>query len=357
MELTGQRLGGVVAAVTIALLSGCNGAEAPPASRSRGGATVVETIVIRPQPIENTIFTTGTLLANEEVVLRPEISGRVVQVSFEEGQKVQGGALLVKINDNELQAELKRKALEEDLLTKEERRAQALFDVKGISEEEFDKVRNRRSMVSAEREVIESQLAETEIRAPFDGTVGLRYISEGTFVSSGTTIATIQDTDPIKVEFAVPEKYADLIGSGTPVLVRVGESQQPYRGKVYAAEAKVDPATRTLKARATIPNPEGLLIPGGFAKVEITLERIADAVVIPSSAVIPELAGEKVFVVRNGLAESVPVTTGIRTDRAVQIVEGLNVNDTLVTTGLLQLSDGKPVQVKTASTLGNEGGA
>jgi membrane fusion protein (multidrug efflux system) len=115
---------------------------------------------------------------------------------------------------------------------------------------------------------------------------------------------------------------------------------------VYAVEAKVDPATRTLKARATAPNPRGVLIPGAFAKVEITVERIADAVVIPAEALIPELEGEKVFVYQNGTARSIRVATGIRSERTVQITSGLNANDTLILTGLMQLDDGKPVEIK-----------
>jgi membrane fusion protein (multidrug efflux system) len=330
----------------LAILAGCNSSDGRPAQRSGGDATQVEVVVIKPQPIENTIFTTGTLLANEEVVLRPEIAGRVVGLYFEEGKGVKKGDLLVKINDNELQAQLKRKEFEEKLSADEEQRAKTLLDMNGISREEYDKSLNRLNMIKAEREIIESQLAETEVFAPFDGTIGLRYISEGTYVSTGTTIATMQDIDPIKVEFAVPEKYAGQLPHGTSIALRAGDKQQLYRGSVYAVEAKVDPNTRTLKARATVPNSKGDLFPGAFAKVEITLQHIPDAVVVPAEALIPDLAGERVFVLRNGVAESVQVTTGIRTDRSVQITEGLQPNDTLILTGLLQLSDGKPVQIK-----------
>jgi membrane fusion protein (multidrug efflux system) len=200
--------------------------------------------------------------------------------------------------------------------------------------------------MQAQKEVIQAQLAKTEIVAPFDGIIGLRYVSEGSFVSTNTLVATMQDVDPIKVEFSVPEIYVKQIKKGTEISALVGDSQEEYKGVVYAAESKIDLETRTIKARAKIPNPYGDLIPGSFAKVNITLEQLLNAIVIPSESVIPEMTGEKVFICVNGKARSVPVKTGIRTESSIQIVEGLNPQDTLVVTGLLQLADGKAVEIK-----------
>jgi len=197
----------------------------------------------------------------------------------------------------------------------------------------------------AEREVIESQIAKTEILAPFDGIVGLRYISEGGYVTTNMPVATVQDIDPMKVEFSVPEKYAREITDGTNVTVKIGDTQEEYKGVVYAVESKVDPGTRTIKARAKIPNRRETLIPGSFAKVELTLSEIPDALVVPAGAVIPELGGEKIFLCQNGAARAVAVKTGIRTETGVQITSGISANDTLITTGLLQLGDGKAVQI------------
>jgi len=332
------------------LAAGCGSDSAEPSRRGGAAATPVEAMVIKPQPIENRIYTTGTLMANEEVLLKPEISGRVTAVSFEEGGRVKKGDVLLKINDRELRAELKRKELQENLAADEERRRKALFDINGISREDYDKVRNSLDMIKAEREVIESQIAETEIIAPFDGVVGLRYVSEGSVVSTNTLVATLQDIDPIKAEFSIPEKYAGKLNAGSKVTIRVGDAEDAFTGSVYAVEAKVDPATRTLKARATIPNPIGRLVPGSFAKVELVLERMENAVVIPTDALIPELDGAKVFVSRSGSAESVPVETGIRTDRTIQITAGLKANDTLILTGLLQLIEGRPVEITAIKT-------
>jgi membrane fusion protein (multidrug efflux system) len=327
---------------------GCNGGKKQSSQRQTGAFAArlpVDVMIIQPQLLENKIITTGTLLANEEVQLKPEIAGRVTDVLFTEGSSVKKGEVLVKINDNELKAQLDGKKVEEKQASDLEARARHLFDMKGISQEEYDKTANALKMIQAQREVIEAQLAKTEITAPFDGIIGLRYVSPGSFVTTSTLVATMQDVDPIKVEFSVPEKYAKSIKRGTGITMQVGDSPKEYQGDIYAAESKIDLETRTIKARAKIPNPDGDLIPGSFAKVEITLERMPDALVVPSEAIIPELSGEKVFVCVNGKVKSVPVKTGIRTENNTQIVEGLNPQDTLILTGLLQLGDGKAVEI------------
>ena len=207
-------------------------------------------------------------------------------------------------------------------------------------------------MIKAEREVIESQLAETEIVAPFDGVIGLRYVSAGSVISTNTLVATLQDIDPVKAEFSIPEKYAGKLKAGASVTIRVADNDDTFTGSVYAVEANIDPATRTLKARATVPNPNGRLIPGSFAKVELVLQKIDSALVIPTDALVPEIAGAKVYVSRGGSAESVPVQTGIRTDKTIEITDGLQPNDTLILTGLLQLTEGRPVQLPVAARPG-----
>jgi membrane fusion protein (multidrug efflux system) len=331
-------------------LSGCGPGTSKQTNREvsgRSNALSVEAVVIRSQVLDNKIFTTGTLLANEEVELRPEISGRVTGVYFQEGSRIAKGALMLKIDDRELQAQQKRKELEEKQASEEERRQRSLYEIKAISQEEYDKTLNTLRLIQADKEVIESQIGKTEIRAPFNGVVGLRYVSEGGYVSPNMLAATMQELDPMKVEFSVPEKYAKQIKSGIEILVRAGDSEEDHKGIIYALETKIDPNTRTIKARGKIPNAQGTMIPGAFAKIEITLAELPDAIVIPSGAVIPELNGEKVYLCVNGKAKPVAIKTGIRTERSVQVVEGLAANDTLIVTGLLQLANGKDVQIKT----------
>lgn len=306
----------------------------------------VEAQIIHPQLLRNTIFTTGTLLANEEVELRSETSGRITRIFFQEGKRVKKGELLLKINDSELQAQLKGKEVEEKLASDQESRMRKLRETNLVSQEDYDKELNTLHVIQADKEAIEALLAQTEIVAPFSGIVGLRYVSEGGYVTPDVLIATMQDIDPLKVEFSVPEKYALQIKLGTEIAVQVGDSQEKHLGVVYAVESKVDLETRTIRARARIPNPSAALIPGSFGKVEITLNELPDAIMIPSGSVIPRINDEIVYICRSGKAQSIVVTTGIRTDSNIQIVRGLTPGDTLIVTGLLQLTDGKDVQIK-----------
>jgi len=335
-------------AISLLLISGCSQKNGGQVSRGggSGGKFPIEGQVVRPQLLRNTIFTTGTLLANEEVELRSETSGRVTGVFFQEGKRVGKGDLLLKINDSELQAQLKRQEVEEKQASDQEGRKRKLRDINVVSQEDYDKDLNALHMIQAEKEALEAQLAKTEIRAPFDGIVGLRYVSEGGYVSPNVLIATMQDIDPMKVEFSVPEKHASQLKIGTEIVVRIGDSQDKHSGAVYALESKIDLATRTIKARAKIPNPGAGLIPGSFGKVEITLNELPDAIMVPSGTVIPRINDEIVYICRDGKAQAVVVATGIRTDSDIQIVQGLTPGDTLIITGLLQLTDGKDVQIK-----------
>ena len=338
--------------VTFALMAvavaGCSKSDSKPSPGIRPGGPVgapVEAVVVRPQLLENRVYASGSLRANEEVQLRSEIAGRVTGIFFSEGGRVKKGDILLTINDQELQAQLKRKQFEQALATDEERRQRALLDINGVSRETYDKSYNNLKMIEADRELLETQIAKSKIAAPFDGVIGLRYVSEGGYVTPDVLISTMQDTDPMKVEFSVPEKNARDIKNGTPIVVRIGDSPEGSKGVVYAVESMIDPGTRTIKARATIPNPDGSLLPGSFGKVEVTLDQIPNAIVIPSGAVIPRINDEIVYVCRNGKAQSVTVKSGIRTESGIQINGGLVPGDTLIVSGLLQLTDGKNVLI------------
>jgi len=336
-------------AFSFLLVLACKNGKSPTPGRGSGmqaAPLAVDAMVVQPQLLDNKIITTGTLLANEEVQLKPEIAGKVTDVLFTEGSRVSKGDLLLKINSGELEAQLKGKEIEEKQASDLESRARQLFEIKGISQQDYDKTANTLNMIKAQKEAIQAQLAKTEIVAPFDGIIGLRYVSPGSYVSTDMLVATLDDIDPVKVEFSVPEKYARQIKKGNAITALVGDSETEYKGTVYAVESKIDLETRTIKARAKIPNIKGNLIPGSFARVEIILEQLPKAIVVPSESIIPELNLEKVFICVDGKARSVPVKTGIRTETSVQIIEGLNPQDTLILTGLLQLSDGKKVQIE-----------
>lgn len=200
--------------------------------------------------------------------------------------------------------------------------------------------------VRADIDRVNSDIAKTEIYAPFSGMIGLRSVSNGSYISSSTLIARLQQIDPIKIDFAVPEKFANSIAKGSPITFTLTGSEEQYTATVYATEPKIDMATRTLKVRALTSNIGGKLLPGAFAKVEVTLTSIHDALAIPTTSIVPQIDGQKVFVYRSGKAFAIPVETGIRSDSSVQVIRGLSLGDTVITTGLMQIRDKATVSIK-----------
>jgi membrane fusion protein (multidrug efflux system) len=299
----------------------------------------VKAVVAVPKLIENRIFSTGNILANEEVEIRAEVPGRIVSINFQEGSMVRKGDLLVKINDNELQAQLKKLQLDEKLSLDDVYRKEKLIELKALSQEELDISRNQLGVIQAQIDLVRAQLDKTGIYAPFSGLIGLRYASPGGYISSSMLIARMQQTDPVKIEFNVPEKYITGITKNLEIQFTVAGSDSIFTGLIYAIEPRIDPSTRAFTVRARCQNPGGIITPGAFAKVNIILEKIADAIVLPSDAFIPDIRGEKVLVCRNGKVVSTYVTTGIRTENEVQVVKGINPLDTVIVSGLLQLRD------------------
>jgi membrane fusion protein (multidrug efflux system) len=325
---------------------GCKNANDNKIQKTGTNSVGVNVIVIQPREIENTIFSNGTVLANEEVEIRSEVTGRIKTINFTEGNQVNKGDLLVKIVDDELQAQLKKLTLQEKLSKEDVQRKTKLRELDAISQEEFDQGQNQFLVIQADIQLVKAQIEKTEIKAPYDGLIGLRYVSPGGYLSSDNLITRLLDIDPVKIEFSVPEKYLKQINKSTSITFQIDGNDSIFSGSVYAIEPKINPATRSLTLRAICSNPSNVLLPGVFARVSILLEKISSTVVVPSEALIPDIRGEKVFVCSKGMAKAVYVETGIRTEREVQITNGLNVSDTLITTGLLQLKEGMKVAVR-----------
>lgn len=305
----------------------------------------VDVFVVQPQPFENKIFSTGTLLADEEVELRSEISGKVVDIRLEEGASVKRGDILLKINDTELQAQLNRAKFRLSLAEVTEERQRQLLEKGGISQEMYDTIVNEVNVLRAEVNLIEAQIDKTEIRAPFSGVVGLKYISNGSFISPTTQIATIQKLNPIKIDFSIPERYAGIIEPNDKIIFSVAGSEEDFDANIYAIEPRINTQTRTLSIRARAENREAKLLPGAFANLELILQEIPNALLVPSIAIIPELQGQKVFVLKNGKVEERKIEIGIRTSDSVQITKGVSAQDSVLTTGLLQVRPGMEVRV------------
>jgi len=306
----------------------------------RPQVTTVTAYIVKPEKLENRIFVTGTLLANEEVNLVPETAGKVTGIYFQEGSKVSKGQLLVRINDADLQAQLKKLQLEEKLAAEKEARQKKLLVISAVSQEEYDAALTSLNSIKADIEIVQAQISKAQITAPFSGIIGLKNISEGGYVNTSTSIASIQQTDPLKIDFFIPEKYASLVGPNDTISFFVEGSPERYTARILAIEPKVNVSTRTIQIRALTSNRSGKLFPGSFARIEFSLERSENAIMIPTEAVIPILKGQKVFISRNGKAEESIIETGVRTEDKVQVLKGLQPGDTVITTGIMQLRAG-----------------
>jgi membrane fusion protein, multidrug efflux system len=303
----------------------------------------VQARVIAPEFLSEQINSTGTLLADEEVELTFETSGKIVSINFQEGAKVNKGQLLAKINDQPLQAQLKRLMAQHQLATDREFRQRTLLSRDAISQESYDQAVTEMQALQADIMLIQARIAETELRAPFDGVIGLRYVSEGAFASSNTRIARLIKDTPLKLEFSIPERYSRQITPGFPVRFVVDGIAEAFEAKVYAVSPGVDIRTRTITVRALYPNTSHELNPGRFATLSLQLSETPDAIAVPTESIIPEMDGETVFVYRSGRAQKISVRTGLRTEASIQIIEGLSFGDTLLTTGVMQLRHGMPV--------------
>lgn len=306
----------------------------------------VDGYVVRAVDLTERVQTTGTLRANESVELTSEAAGKVTSIRFDEGSRVRRGQLLLTTNDAELQADRQRLEYRLRLAEDREQRQKRLLEMGGVSQEEYDATLNEVNVIQAELDLVEARIEKTKVRAPFNGTIGLRHVSDGSYISPQTPIASLQSIDPIKIDLSVPEKYAGRVEVGTPLSFTVRGSDETYAGTVYAIEPLIDAETRTLRLRAEAPNAEGRLRPGAFADVDVVLGTIEETLVVPTFAVIPELGGQRVFVAENGTVQPRNVVTGIRSDSTVQITEGLSLQDTVITSGIQNLRAGMPVQIE-----------
>jgi membrane fusion protein, multidrug efflux system len=310
------------------------------------GKSIVSVMVIVPASLDEIVKTTGTILANEEVEIRSEVSGKITRLYFKEGQYAQKGAMLLKINDDDLQAQLKKFEYNKKLAEDNEARQRRLLEIEAISQREYEISLTSVKTIEADIENIKAQLAKTSVRAPFSGKLGLRYVSEGSYITPTTRISTLTNTNPAKVEFSVPAKYADAIRQGSRIDFQVESSEQKHNGNVYAVDPKIDPQTRTLQMRATSANPNGTLLPGAFARIELIIGNKGTAITIPTEALIPEQSGHRVFVVKNGKANPQTVELGVRGDRNVEITSGLSAGDTLIVAGILQVKPQGAVEIR-----------
>ena len=316
----------------------------------KGQTLSVNGFVVVSQRLREDIVSSGSLLAAEQVDIYPEMSARITQLNIREGQPVTEGALLVKLFDADLRAQLQKLQAQADNARRTEDRNKQLLARGGISQQEYDIVTTNLRSSLADIDLVRANLQRTEIRAPFSGVIGLRNVSAGAVVSPSTLIARLQQITSLKLDFSIPEKYGQSVRNGSPISFSVDGSREPSQGVVYAIEPGVDEQTRNLRIRARINNTTAKFRPGTFARVTLTIQN-EQSLVVPTQAVIPQTRTNQVILVKNGKAVFKDVKTGLRTAGSIQILSGVQAGDTVATTGLLFLKPDAPVKIGRVITL------
>lgn len=319
---------------------------AQPGGGRQGAAVLPVTAVIaKPSYLTNGIRSAGTLLANEEVDIVSKVAGKVTAVYFKEGSPVKKGDILVKIYDEDLQAQLNRSLIQEKLLSEKLERQRVLLSKDAVSREAFDQLQTDYNIVLADVNLLRVRIAETEVRAPFDGVIGFRYVSDGSYVQPSVKIAHLIDHSKLKLEFAISEKYISQSLMGRRVSFYAEGYENEFFARVYAIDYRVDEATRTIGLRAIYENTGRKLVPGMYASVTLITDEKTNAIQVPTESVVPEMNEKRVWVYRNGKAVLTPVVSGSRTETMIEVVSGLSVGDTIITSGLMQLRPNMTVRV------------
>lgn len=297
----------------------------------------VDTYIIKPAEFENDISATGTILANEEVEIKSELTRKITGIYFNEGSFVSAGKVLFKLDDSDLLARLNKLNLDRDLNLKQEAGERILLEKGLLTQDQYD-IRNATiQKLEADIEILEIEIDKTSITSPFSGIAGFRNVSLGSLVSPAIVLTTVQDIGKVKVDFSIPSKYISSFSRGMDITFKVDGIDENFSGKVISYDPNIDVNTRTILIRALAGNRSNRLLPGSFVKVQLRLEKNEDVILIPSESVIPKLKGQSVFVYQNGTAVQKDVELGFRNEKNVQVLSGVSIGDTLITTNILRL--------------------
>lgn len=308
----------------------------------------VQGLIVKTSTITDTYNTTGSLRANEMAEVRSETSGRVTAINFREGSYVHQGQLLIQVEKDELEAQLKKVGVEIDLAKQTLDRTKRLYEIEGISKEVLDQTVSAYESLNADKALLQAQLEKRRVLAPFSGYIGLREVSVGAYLSPSDLITTIQDDSWVKIDFSIPEQYAYRLRDKQNILFRPNGMNEYFTAEIQSRSNTIDPMSRTLKLRAAIPNKNKKFNVGSFAEIKINFDNIDNAITVPAQALVPQLEGYAVFLDKGGKSTTRSVEIGVRTESIVQITKGLSVGDTVLTTGILGMKDGMNVAVKLA---------
>ncbi len=314
-------------------------------ARPAAEAVPVDGLKLKPKPVALVATAVGTLVANESVQIASELSRRVVKVLAKDGAVVKKGELLFKLDDADLVAQMSELSVRKKLALDVEARQKKLRAEGLATEADYERARTDLALVEAQMVSLGVTISRTNIRAPFDGRLGLRAVSEGAMVSPQTTLVTVQDDTSLKLDVALPERYAPYVRVGQKFGFRVDGRSGAREATVVAVEPEVDQVTRSVRLRGVLDNSDGSLMPGGFVQVEFPLSREDGGLLVPAAAVVPSLGGHGVYREKDGKAELAPVEIGVRTATEVQITKGLAAGDVVLVTNLLRLRPGAVIKL------------
>jgi membrane fusion protein (multidrug efflux system) len=326
-------------------IAGCEKESAPVTSgRQNSGGLTVEYFIAKPTYFQSTVTTTAEIIPSEQVILRAPVSGTVLAINFQEGSFVRRGQSLVHLDDRAWKAQLKGLEAELNRLKSDLERKRRLLEVEGATQQEVDETVASMASIKAQMEELRVNIQLANVSAPFSGQVGLRDFSVGSYMGQGDQITSLAEVDELKVEFNLPERYQNEVQLEQRLNVVAGNDTFP--AKIYAIDPIIDPESRTLRARGIIANEDkGSLRPGVFATAVLPTEVSETALLVPTQVVVPEISVQTVYVAENGKAVRKEVELAGRNAEMVQIVDGLQPGDTVITTGLLQVKDGLPVNL------------
>lgn len=339
------KISAILCSFSVLLLLSCSSKKDSAAAARTRGPIQADGFLVQPRSVSESVEVPGTLLPEEETELRAEVSGRVVSIDMPEGAVVPKGKLLVKLFDGDLRAQLRKLEVQLQIAEKSEERLSELLKISGISQQDYDLAQLNVENLRVDIEATKIEIAKTEIRAPYAGRLGLRYISLGSYLSPNDIVTSIRQVERLKLEFAIPEKYAKSIAPGDRVSFRVDGGQQAHQGTVIATENSVDETTRTLMVRALVTEGHRELVPGVFAKVSMQLGQSDEALMIPTQAIIPQARGKQVIVYAKDRVYFTEVETGIRDSAYVQITNGLHAGDTVIISGLMAIRPASTVRL------------
>jgi membrane fusion protein (multidrug efflux system) len=339
-----------VLALVVFLGSACNNKSAADKKPRETPPPVVDVMVARIGPVTNIIEANGTVIANESVELRPEVSGRLTYLDVPEGKQIAQGTVLARINSADLEAQVQKSKVQLDLAVTTEQRLKKLLDVGGVNQSDYDAAANLVNTLKADIAYTQTLIDKTIIRAPFGGIVGLRQVSPGAYVGPTNVIATIQKPGKLKIDFTLPEQYNDLIHIGSKVEVVVdAANEHRQKATIIALEPQANTQTRNLIVRAQLD--EGTANPGAFVKVYVGADVEKKAILVPTNTIIPDDKNNQLILVKNGKASFVNIKTGVRSANNVEITKGVNEGDTIVVTGVLFARPNNPVKIRSVKQL------